>query len=146
MTIGAPLFLQQEALGRAILSVFFCLFAGLAARRIAGLSADRRRVVPGSIVITAGICSIILAETDAILLRLWIGGAEAAPFSLNMAILRVGANSIGLVLLHMILNDALARLAAEKFRLEAERAAPCSPRRSWAHCGRESTRTFCSMP
>ena len=122
MTIGAPLFLQQEALGRAILSVFFCLLAGLAARRAAGLSQDRRRVVPGSIVLTAGICSIILAEADAILLRLWIGGAEAAPFSLKMAILRVGANAIGLVLLQMILNDALTRLAAEKFRLEAERS------------------------
>lgn len=122
MTIGAPLFLQQEALGRAILSVFFCLLAGLAARRVAGLSQDRRRVVPGGIVITAGVCSIVLAEADAILLRLWIGGVGAAPFSLNMAILRVGANAIGLVLLHMILNDALTRLAAEKFRLEAERS------------------------
>ncbi|MBC8103216.1 MAG: histidine kinase [Cytophagales bacterium] len=122
MIVGAPLFLQQEALGRAILSILFCLIAALAARRVAGLSPDRRRIIPGNVVIAAGVSTILFAEADAILLRLWIGGAEAAPFSLKMAVLRVGANSVGLVLLHMILNDALTRQTAERFRLEAERS------------------------
>lgn len=122
MIVGAPLFLQHEALGRAVLSVLFCLVAGLAARRIAGLSRDPRRPVPASVVIAAGLGTILLAEIDAILLRLWIGGAEAAPFSLPVAVLRVGANSVGFVLLQMILNDALTRQAAERFRLEAERS------------------------
>ncbi|MBC8135241.1 MAG: histidine kinase [Fibrella sp.] len=122
MTAGAPIFLQQEALGRAILSVLFCLFAGLAARRIAGLSRDQRRPTPSNVVIAAGVGTILLAEIDAVLLRLWIGGAEAAPFSLPVGLLRVGANSVGFVLLHMILNDALMRQAAEQFRLEAERS------------------------
>jgi LytS/YehU family sensor histidine kinase len=122
MTLGAPLFLDQEALGRAILSVFFCLLAGLIARRVAGLSRDRGKVISNKAVIVAGLGSILLAEADAIFLRLWIGGAEAAPFSLRMAILKVAANCVGFVLLHMILNDALTRQAAEKFRLEAERS------------------------
>lgn len=122
MILGAPLFLHQEALGRAVLSVIFCLIAGLVARRAAGISSARHGAVPSNIVIAAGVASILLAEIDAILLRLWFGGAEAAPFSLSMAILRVGANSIGFVLLHMILNDALTRQAAEQFRLEAERS------------------------
>lgn len=122
MTLGAPLFLAHEALGRAILSVLFCLVAGLAARRVAGLSRDQRQSVPGGVVIAAGVGAIVLAEIDAIALRLWIGGAEAAPFSLPVGILRVVANGVGFVLLHMILNDALTRQAAEQFRLEAERS------------------------
>jgi LytS/YehU family sensor histidine kinase len=122
MTLGAPLFLRQEALGRAVLSVVFCVIAGLVARRVAGMSTAKQRTVPSGVVIAAGIGSILLAEIDAILLRLGFGGAEAAPFSLSMAILRVAANSVGFVLLHMILNDALTRQAAERFRLEAERS------------------------
>lgn len=122
MTLGAPLFLRQEALGRAVLSVVFCVVAGLVARRVAGLSSVKPRVIPSGVVIAAGIGSILLAEIDAILLRLWFGGAEAAPFSLPMGVLRIGANSVGFVLLHMILNDALTRQAAERFRLEAERS------------------------
>lgn len=122
MTMGAPLFLQQDALGRVILSVLFCLVVGLVARRIAGLSSERGSVIPGKVVIAAGIGAIFLAEVESILLRLWIGGAEAAPFSLRMAVVRIGANSIGFILLHMILNDALVRQAADRFRLEAERS------------------------
>ncbi|MES2463113.1 MAG: histidine kinase [Armatimonadota bacterium] len=123
LTIGAPLIIPQETLGRVILSIFFCLFAGLAARKIAGLSSsDRRRTVSNYVVIAAGISSIMLAEADAILLRLWLGGVEAAPFSLRMAVVRIAANSVGFVLLHMILNDALMRQAGERFRLEAERS------------------------
>jgi two-component system LytT family sensor kinase len=39
-----------------------------------------------------------------------------------MAILRIAANFVGFILLHMILNDALARQYAERLRLEAERS------------------------
>ena len=119
MVLGTPLLLPQETVGRVIVSIAFCLLVGLGARRIAGLS-QRKPKVSGRVVITAGIAALFLAETNAVLLRFWMGGDAAAPFSLPIAVLRTAANAAGLILLHMILSDALVRRAAEQFRLEAE--------------------------
>lgn len=118
IAVAAICFLTEPALARTLLSVLCSAGIGVIVRtRMPSPSPSRPfwTLVPGSVL------AIILAEVVAIALRLLLGHAATAPFSLPFALLRIGANSFGAILLQMLLNDALAHLSAERFRVEAER-------------------------
>lgn len=67
------------------------------------------------------VLAITLAEAAAILIRLVLLGPESAPFNASLAVLKIAANSFGVILLQIIVNDAQMRLEAERLRVEAER-------------------------
>jgi LytS/YehU family sensor histidine kinase len=122
VALGAPFVLQEQASWRTVLSIFLSLLAGLAVRQFTGRKNRREwwREERGAPAILPAVIAIALAETAAIVVRL--SGPEAAPLSVPLAFLKIGANSLGVMLLQMIINDAIARRTAEEFRLEAERA------------------------
>jgi LytS/YehU family sensor histidine kinase len=110
--IGAPLFLQAEALMRTWAALAMSLGAGLTVRR--ALPAPKTNL--------ACVLAIILAELGAILARTLLHSQYEIVFSPELALLKVGANGLGALLLQMVLSDAEARQRSEGLRLEVERS------------------------
>jgi LytS/YehU family sensor histidine kinase len=122
VALGAAVFLQDQASGRTVASIFLSLLIGLTVRHFTSRT-DRRdwwQQERGAPAILPAVAAIALAETGAIVLRL--SEPDPVPFSLPLAALKIGANSLGVMLLQMIVNDAITRRTAEQFRLEAERS------------------------
>jgi LytS/YehU family sensor histidine kinase len=118
---GAALFQAEATLERTVFSVLVSVGAGTLVRRVEHtITADEER--PFKALILGSVSAIVLAETGAIMLRLLEPGGAPVPFSLSIALLKIVANGLGVVLLQMILNDAQGRLVAERFRAEAERS------------------------
>lgn len=109
--LGAPLFLQAEALMRTWAALAMSLGAGLAVRR--ALPTHK-----GSLTC---VLAIVLAELGAILARTTLHSQREIAFSPQLALLKLGANGLGALLLQMVLSDAEARQHSEALRLEVER-------------------------
>lgn len=109
--VGAPGFLQAEALVRTWLALAMSLGAGLIVRRV--LPTKNRNLTC--------VLAIILAELGAILARTVLHSQEEIAFSPQLAMLKVGANGLGALLLQMVLTDAEARQHSEELRIEVER-------------------------
>jgi Histidine kinase len=110
--IGAPLFLQAEALARTWVALVISLGAGLSVRR----------TFPTPKTSMACVLAIILAELGAILARTVLHNQREIAFSPAFALLKVASNGLGALLLQMVLSDAEARQRAEGLRLEVERS------------------------
>lgn len=114
VALGAPLFLHAEALLRTWLSLAVSLGAGLLLRRWPAHERERARL--------PYLIAIVLAELGAILARSLIHSQQEIPFSPRLAVLKIGANGIGAVVLQLVLSDAQTRLKTEELRLEIERS------------------------
>lgn len=110
--LGAPLFLHEEALTRTWVALAMSLGAGFIVRR----------TFPENKTSLACVLAIILAELGAILARTLLHSQQEIVFSLQLAVLKVGANGLGALLLQMVLSDAEARQRSEGLRLEVERS------------------------
>ena len=110
--LGAPLFLHEHALTRTYLALGISLGAGFLVRR-----AIPRRQTAGP----ACFLAIALAESGAILTRSLLHGQSEIAFSFPFALLKIGANGAGAVLLSTVLADAEARQNSESLRVEVER-------------------------
>jgi hypothetical protein len=109
--LGAPLFLHAEALMRTWVALAMSLGAGLVVRRI----------LPNNKNSLTCVLAIVLAELGAILARTFLHSQREIVFSPQLAMLKVGANGLGALLLQMVLSDAEARQHSEALRLEVER-------------------------
>ena len=110
--LGAPLFLHAEALTRTWVALVISLGAGFFVRR--ALPTERTSL--------SCFLAITLAEAGAILARSLLHSQSEIAFSPQLAVLKVGANGLGALLLQMVLSDAEARQRSEGLRLEVERS------------------------
>jgi signal transduction histidine kinase len=113
-------FLHAAPLGRTILFVATAFCAGVGMRFVLSHISWGR----GSIarLITSSVIAIVIADLGAVVIRQLITDPEAVPFSLPVAILRLCADGLGIILLQLILNDALTRTTSERFQVEAARS------------------------
>ncbi|MCX6369234.1 MAG: histidine kinase [Armatimonadetes bacterium] len=110
--LGAPLFLHAEALIRTWAALAISLGAGFFVRR--ALPTERNSL--------SCFLAITLAEAGAIMARSLLHSQSEIAFSAQLAVLKVGANGLGALLLQMVLSDAEARQRSEALRLEVERS------------------------
>lgn len=110
LTGGSVLLLPAPDETRLILSVLLTGGIAFVARR---LTHDHHRAV-------TMLAAVVLAEFASIALRLSLPIAAEAPFALGLAVARLTANGIGIILLQWIVNDAQTREQSEQFRAEAE--------------------------
>jgi hypothetical protein len=110
--LGAPLFLHAEVLMRTWVALAISLGAGFFVRR--ALPTERTSL--------SCFLAITLAEAGAIMARSLLHSQSEIAFSAQLAVLKVGANGLGALLLQMVLSDAEARQRSEELRLEVERS------------------------
>lgn len=120
IALGCTVFLHAAPLGRTILFVATAFCAGVGMRFVLSHISWGR----GSIarLITSSVIAIVIADLGAVVIRQLITDPEAVPFSLPVAILRLCADGLGIILLQLILNDALTRTTSERFQVEAARS------------------------
>jgi len=120
VVVAASLSQPPISLIRTILSVLTTVGLGAWVRwripAVTGQSHQMRELVFGSLL------AIVLAETAAIVIRLLVLGLNEVPFQPSLALLKMGANGLGIFLLQIIVNDAQVRLETERLRVDAERS------------------------
>jgi LytS/YehU family sensor histidine kinase len=110
LTSGSILMLPAPDETRLVLSV---LLTGGIAFVVRRLTQEHHRTV-------IMLAAVVLAEFASIALRLSLPIAAEAPFDLGLAVARLIANGVGIILLQWIVNDAQTRVQSEQFRAEAE--------------------------
>ncbi|MCC2668062.1 MAG: putative regulator of cell autolysis [Armatimonadetes bacterium] len=116
--VGAAIW-QPLSLVRVTLSALAAVGLGALVRsRIPAVNGQSHRTAE---LVAGSLLAIVLSEAATIVIRLLILGPEHAPFRLSLAVLKVAANGLGVLLLQIIVNDAQMRMEAERLRVEAER-------------------------
>ena len=120
IVVGAAVAYPPLSFLRITLSVLAAVALGSLVRwRIPAVSGQHHRT--GALVL-GSVFAIVLAEAATIVIRLLVLGPEHAPFLPSLAVLKVGANGLGVLLLQVIVNDAQMRMEAERLHVEAERS------------------------
>lgn len=120
---GAYFFLTSVPQERTLLFILVALCAGLFVRSVL----KQVRWGRGSLtrLIISSLVAVLLADSGSIIVRnlpqLDIPQLDNTPFSGRVAVLRFFADGLGIILLQLILNDAQARIASERFQVEAAR-------------------------